>query len=173
MIFFPIFYIRFVYRTSFFFFFFNSSYKNYHVKKIRESHSKGQHLCILIRFVNEPGHPMKNSRKKIQQTRSAAGRCTRGSAVQTSGNDTHTFHWTSLRKKTKTCLLQVNWRIDCEFRVCFCKRCRGIRALSPRPPPPTREEMLSSPTKSQHNSERHLRKETSRSSWLSNIQTCW
>lgn len=37
----------------------------------------------LIRFVEEPGHLMKNSRK-IQQTHSAVEKCTRGSAVQTS-----------------------------------------------------------------------------------------
>lgn len=86
------FYIRLVSRTSFFFL--NSSYKNYHVKKIWESHSKGQHLCIFRRFVNEPGHPKKNRTREGGSEGDAAntlavGRCTRGSAVQTSGIDTH------------------------------------------------------------------------------------
>lgn len=85
--------------------FFNSSYKSYHVKKkkkIWESLSKGQLLCIFRGFVNEPGHPKKN------RTGRSEGSDTHVVQQYRRLETTHTFHRNcSQKKQNKTRTAQL------------------------------------------------------------------
>lgn len=108
--------------------FLNSSYKNYHVKKIWESHSKGQHLCIFRRFVNEPGHPMKNRTGvgggEVGGGRSKHARCgtmhTWFSSTDVWNRHTHSTETSRGKNMNSTTrLLQVNWLTDAFTSVFF------------------------------------------------------